>query len=209
MERAILVAVAALLVACQHMGVGAQGPREGAHWYESSFGFQAAIPDAWQVLAAADVSESALEAPTGALANIDPELLADFSRAIRKGEVEVFFRPNGDVQGFTDNVSVRATRGGLPEAPEDILASCDVLARTLSSAYGRTVELAVCEVRQVAGKRSLYVEASGAVEGIHSLQYLIEGARGELLIVTATAVTDTLPSLRGELDAMVGSLELR
>jgi hypothetical protein len=97
----------------------------------------------------------------------------------------------------------------LPANEEDILASCEVLADTLSAAYGRPVSLSVCELRQLESKRSLYVEASGAVEGIHSMQYLIEGRNGKLLIVTATAMTDTLSTLRGELESMVSSLELQ
>ena len=122
--------------------------------------------------------------------------------------MEVFFRPNPAVLGFTANVSVRSAPGALPAAEEDVLASCDVLAQTLSAAYGRLVSLALCEVREVASRRSLYVEASGAVEGIHSMQYLIDGKSGKLLIVTATSTDDTLPALRSELDSMVESLEL-
>jgi hypothetical protein len=204
MKRVILGCVAALLAACQHVGVEPDG-----RLHSSSFGFQARIPEAWQALEAKDVPEGALDDPTGPLANIDHSLLADFSRALRKGEVEVFFRPNPAVLSFTDNVSVRSTPGSLPVDDEDVLASCEVLAQTLSAAYGRPVALAVCEVRQVAGRRSLYVEASGAVEGIHSMQYLVEGQQGELIIVTATAVTDTLPALRKELDSMLGSFELQ
>jgi hypothetical protein len=41
------------------------------------------------------------------------------------------------------------------------------------------------------------------------MQYLIEGRNGKLLIVTATAMTDTLSTLRGELESMVSSLELQ
>ena len=173
------------------------------------FGFAVEVPEAWQLMEAEDVPDGALEQPTGDLANIDPALLADFSRAIRQGEVEVFFRPNPLALGFTDNVSVRSTPGGLPELEEDVLASCDVLVMTLRNAYGREVDLGACEVREVAGKRSLYVEASGAVEGIHSIQYLIEGQRGTLLIVTATSATDSLEVVRAELDSMVGTLELQ
>jgi hypothetical protein len=208
-QRSILGCVTALLVAfplvaCQHAGV-----QSDVQEHSSSFGFRADIPGAWQILDAEDVPEDALDEPSGALANIDPDLLADFSRAIRQGEVEVFFRPNPAVMGFTDNVSVRSTPGGLPANEEDILASCEVLADTLSAAYGRPVSLSVCELRQLESKRSLYVEASGAVEGIHSMQYLIEGRNGKLLIVTATAMTDTLSTLRGELESMVSSLELQ
>jgi hypothetical protein len=199
-----LLLVAGQLLACQHPGA-----QTDAQPHSSSFGFRADIPGAWQILDAGDVPESALDEPSGALANIDPELLADFSRAIRQGDVEVFFRPNPAVLGFTDNVSVRSTPGVLPAREEDVLASCEVLANTLSAAYGRPVSLAVCELRQLASQRALYVEASGAVEGIHSMQYLIEGRSGKLLIVTATAMTDTVSTLRGELDSMVGSLELQ
>jgi len=191
------------LVACQH---GAVAPSQNRH--ASSFGFEAEIPTEWHALPASDLPEIGVEEPSGALANIDPDLLADFSRAIQSGEVEVFYRPNPAVLGFTDNVSVRSTPGGLPANEEDVLASCEVLAQTLSAAYGRPVTLSVCELREVASQRSLYVEASGAVEGVHSMQYLIDADGGKLLIVTATAITDTLPDLRSELDSMVGSLEL-
>jgi hypothetical protein len=104
-QRSILGCVTALLVAfplvaCQHAGV-----QSDVQEHSSSFGFRADIPGAWQILDAEDVPEDALDEPSGALANIDPDLLADFSRAIRQGEVEVFFRPNPAVMGFTDNVS--------------------------------------------------------------------------------------------------------
>ena len=200
----VLLCLASALVACQHMAVVPETDR-----HNSRFGFDAEIPDAWHALAASDLPDVEVEEPSGALANIDPNLLADFDRAIRSGEVEVFYRPNPAVLGFTDNVSVRSTPGDLPAEEEDILASCEVLAQTLSAAYGRPVNLAVCEVRKVASQRSLYVEASGAVEGIHSMQYLIEGESGQLLIVTATAITETLAALRSELDSMVSSLELQ
>ena len=105
-------------------------------------------------------------------------------------------------------MSVRSAPGALPSAADEVVASCDVLADTLSSAYGRPVVLSVCELRRVASQRSLYFEATGAVEGLHSLQYLIERPSGSLIVVTGTALTETLPTLRGEIDAMVDSLQL-
>ena len=80
MKRSILVCLAVSMLACQHMGVASDPNR-----HDSRFGFQAQIPGAWEVLNAEDVPQSALEEPTGALANIDPELLrtsaAPFARA--------------------------------------------------------------------------------------------------------------------------------
>jgi hypothetical protein len=170
MKRSILVCLAFSMLACQHMGVASDPNR-----HDSRFGFQAQIPGAWEVLNAEDVPQSALEEPTGALANIDPELLADFSRAIRQGEVEVFFRPNPAVLGFTDNVSVRSAPGALPDAKEDVLVSCDVLAQTLSAAYGRPVSLALCEVREVVSRRSLCRgERRGRGHPLHAISHCWE-----------------------------------
>jgi len=203
MKRVILGLLGLALLACEHMGVD-----PNAVVYHSAFGFTAEIPAAWLAVDAGEVAQRASQSTPGALENIDPELLADFEAALRGGEVEIFFRPAEVAGGFVDNVSLRATPGGFPPADRDVLASCDVLTQTLSAAYGRPVALSVCELRRVAQRRSLYVEATGAVDGIHSLQYLIERPSGALIVVTGTALTESLPTLRGEIDAMVGSLEL-
>lgn len=203
MKRVILGLLGLALLACEHVG---GDPSAAVH--RSAFGFKAEIPAAWLAVDAGEVAQRASESTPEALENIDPELLAEFEAALRGGEVEIFFRPGEVAGGFIDNVSLRATPGGFPPADRDVLASCDVLTDTLSAAYGRPVALSVCEVRRVAEQRSLYVEAAGAVPGIHSLQYLIERPSGSLIVVTGTTLTETLPTMRGEIDAMVGSLEL-
>lgn len=200
MKRVIWGCLGLLLLACQ-----STPGRDGLH--HSPFGYAAEIPPAWLVVDADDLADPR-EASPPALANVDPELLDDFSRALSSGEFEVFFRPAGATGDFVDNVSVRSIPGELPAEDHEVLASCQVLTETLTSAYGRPVALSVCEIRRVAERRSLYVEASGAVDGVHSLQYLIERPSGSLIAVTGTALTGTLPVLRGEIDAMVSSLEL-
>lgn len=200
-----LCGLCAWLAACQTTQTTRETTSERRH--ESRFGYAAEIPAAWLAVEAADLAQRT-ETAVPAFANVDPELLADIERALAGGEVEVFFRPGPTPGGFVDNVSVRPMPGGLPDEEDDVEASCEVLTETLSSAYGRPVALSVCEIRRVARRRSLYVEATGAVDGIHSLQYLIERPSGSLIVVTGTALTGTLPSLRSELAAMVSSLEL-
>ena len=200
----------ALSLACQHAAPDDAAPRSPAH--RSPFGFTAEIPGAWTSLSPEEMRATPLrlgQAPgSDELSNIDPKLLNDFAESMRRGELEIFFR-NADVpRSFIDNVSVRNTPGGFPPDGGDLLASCSTIARTLTSAYGRPVALSVCEMRFVDARRSLYVEATGPMEGIHSMQYMIERPSGALLVVTATAASASITTVRKELDAMIQSLRL-
>ena len=62
MKRSILVCVALLATACQHLGAT---PDDGRH--HSRFGFAAEVPEAWQLLEAEDVPDGALAVERGVL----------------------------------------------------------------------------------------------------------------------------------------------
>ena len=68
--------------------------------------------------------------------------------------------------------------------------------------------MANCELRDMVGRRALYLQFDGAIAGTKTLQYQIERNAQVTLVLTATAATPNLPRMLGEFEAMVASMRI-
>lgn len=82
-------------------------------------------------------------------------------------------------------------------SPSELEQLCSTLPGALSTAFGREVGVHRCELAQVGGRRSVFLDFDGAVAGTRSLQYQVPASESVALAVTAT--------FREENDAVIWS----
>lgn len=196
--------VVVLLLACLCASTASAGD------YRSGFGFGITVPDAYLVLTADEVSNNAelfLEEEAGdAYGGIPSALRREVFQRVQDGEIEIFYRTEEVDFDFVDNVNVMVQRARIPKSEAQLAEVCRILPGEFSRMFGRPIALDDCELRAVAGRRSLYLAFDGALAGTKTLQYQVERTNGETLILTATAKTANMPRMLGEFEAMVASI---
>lgn len=178
--------------------------------YRSGFGFGITVPDVYLVLTADEVANNAelfLDDEAGdAYGGVPSALRREVFQRVQDGEIEIFYRTEGVDFDFVDNVNVMVQRAMIPKTGSQLAEVCRVLPGEFSRMFGRPIALDDCELRAVAGRRSLYLAFDGALVGTKTLQYQVERGDGETLILTATAKTAHMPRMLGEFEAMVASI---
>jgi hypothetical protein len=202
------LAVAGLLVLST---IGATfGSRAGE--YESDFGVGISVPDVWLVLTRSEVADKADvflgEGGSSGLGSVPLAVRRVVYDRVRAGELEVFYRRESAPGSFIDNVNILVQPANLPSTVEQIEGVCKVLPGEFSRVFGRPVAMDVCEIRERVGRRALYLQFDGAIQGTTTLQYQLQRGRGLTLVLTATAATENLPRLMGEFEEMVASIRL-
>ena len=94
----------------------------------------------------------------------------------------------------------------LPANDGQLREICQLLPGEFSRMFGRPIALDDCELRAVAGRRSLYLAFDGALVGTKTLQYQVQRANGQTLILTATSKVANVPRMLSEFEAMVASI---
>ena len=178
--------------------------------YRSGFGFGITVPDVYLVLTAEEVARNAglflsedTEAPYG---GIPSGLRHEVFQRVQSGEIEIFYRTEGVDFDFVDNVNVMVQRALIPNSESQLDEVCRVLPGEFSRMFGRPISLDDCEVRAVAGRRSLYLAFDGALVGTKTLQYQVQRGNGQTLILTATSKVAHVPRMLSEFEAMVASI---
>jgi hypothetical protein len=178
--------------------------------YRSGFGFGITVPDVYLVLTADEVTNNAelfLDDEAGdAYGGVPSALRREVFQRVQNGEIEIFYRTEGVDFDFVDNVNVMVQRAMIPKTGSQLKEVCRILPGEFSRMFGRPIALDDCELRAVAGRRSLYLAFDGALVGTKTLQYQVEHANGDTLILTATAKTANMPRMLGEFEAMVASI---
>lgn len=202
------LAVAGLLVLST---IGATfGARAGE--YESDFGFGISVPEVWLVLTRSEVADNADvflgEGRSSGLGSVPPAVRRVVYDRVRAGELEIFYRRESAPGSFIDNVNILTQPTNLPSTVEQIDGVCEVLPGEFSRVFGRPVAMDVCEIRERVGRRALYLQFDGAIQGTTTLQYQLQRGHRLTLVLTATAATENLPRLMGEFEEMVASIRL-
>jgi hypothetical protein len=206
--RALLAFAACGLVACAHPADVAEPP-DPDH-YQSSFGFRAAVPDAWVVLSRQELLDNPelfdgfAELP--GLDGVDPGLMTQIQHRIRSGQVEFLFRVSQTPSGFADNINVIKQVGKLPQDHE-LAQVCRELPAIFAQHFGRPAELHRCDFATVAERPALHLEFDGAVAGTRSIQYSIQRSSAVQLVITATATLNTLAIVQEDLARVLATLE--
>lgn len=206
-SRSAPFAAAALLAAALAATPLAATPLAAAE-YRSSLGFHAQVPETWLIVSRDTIRANPELFQDVSLPGADPLMVEAIRARIERGEIDFLFRvrTGGDGADFADNINALAQPGTLPGSAEELRAICPQFAAALTGAFGRDIELHACELREPSGRDALYVEFDGSVPGTRSAQYQIAGARGGLLVLTATADGRRTGEVFADLDALVGSL---
>lgn len=154
----------------------------------------------------ADASASVGSGETSVLHAIPPEMRREVFQRIQDGELEIFYRREGQSGTFIDNVNLMLQLTALPESKEQLDSVCAVLPSEFSRVFGRPVGLDSCEVRDMVGRRALYLQFDGAVAGTKTMQYQIQRAPNVTLVLTATASNANVARMLSEFEAMVSSI---
>ncbi len=180
--------------------------------YESGFGFGISVPETWWVLTRDEVGANA-EAflggeGSGELDFIPPAMRRVVYDRVVAGELEVFYRRDVAAGGFVDNVNVLLQAADLPSTPEHLARVCEILPGEFSRVFGRPIAMDECEMRERIGRRTLYLQFDGALEGTTTLQYQLQRGSNATLILTATVLSENLPRMLGEFEAMIASIRI-
>jgi hypothetical protein len=178
--------------------------------YRSGFGFAISVPDVYLVLTQREVAaQSDLllgENEASVLDSIPADLREVVLQRIMRGDLEIFYRREGLSGDFIDNVNVMRQPSPLPKSAEQVESLCSALPAEFSRVFGRPIAVDACEIRNMMGRRALYLQFDGAIVGTKTLQYQLEQAAGSTLVMTATAASTNLSRMLGEFEAMVASI---
>ncbi|MGB0619458.1 MAG: hypothetical protein ACPGVZ_08285 [Myxococcota bacterium] len=178
--------------------------------YRSGFGFGITVPDVYLVLTAEEVARKAdlflSEDAEASYGGIPSGLRHEVFQRVQSGEIEIFYRTEGVDFDFVDNVNVMVQRALIPNSESQLDEVCRVLPGEFSRLFGRPISLDDCELRAVAGRRSLYLAFDGALVGTKTLQYQVQRGNGQTLILTATSKVAHVPRMLSEFEAMVASI---
>lgn len=188
-------------------------PRVGAKAVEhaSGFGFGISVPDGWLVLTRGEVTSQAElfldESASSGLSSIPAAMRRVVYERVQAGEVEIFYRLDSEPGSFVDNVNVLVQAADLPATFEQLTQICQLLPGEFSRVFQRPIAMDLCEMRKRV-RRALYLQFDGAIPGTTTIQYQIQRAPGEALVITATTATDNLPRMMGEFEEMIASIRL-
>ncbi len=185
----------------------------GTSWADvlnSKFGFQMTVPpNQWTIITAEELKKNPdlLNFDNPAFKNTDKKLIQDITSMVGAGRMEVLFRKiTGQVPAFVDNVNLFVQAQPFPGTDSEIKEICNSLPGALSQALGKAIKIHQCGSTQVNGKKAVYLEFDGVVEGTTSLQYQIELAPNSVLVTTATGTNQNVAQLRQEFQDMVKSI---
>lgn len=179
--------------------------------FESAFGFGISVPDVWLVLTRSEVAENAaafMDDDGDRFGSVPPAMREVVFERVAAGQLEIFYRREGISGSFVDNVNIMTQPADLPVSEQQVDGICRVLPGEFSRVFGRPIGLDRCEMRELMGRRALYLEFDGAIPGTTTLQYQLQRRVGETLILTATAAKPNLARLQGEFEEMVASIRM-
>jgi len=180
--------------------------------YQSGFGFRISVPEDWLVLTRDEVAANADaflgQAGSADLDFIPPEMRRVVYERIVAGELEVFYRRDIAEGSFVDNVNVLLQEARLPTTPEHLAQVCEILPGEFSRVFGRPIAMDECALRDRIGRRVLYLQFDGALEGTTTLQYQLQKGSSATVILTATVVTENLPRMLDEFELMIASIRM-
>jgi hypothetical protein len=180
--------------------------------YESGFGFGISVSDDWLVLTrdavAANADAFLGEVTSSELGFIPPTMRRVVYERVLARELEVFYRRDVKPGLFVDNINVLMQPADLPTTPEQLERVCEILPTEFSKVFGRPIAMDECVLRERVGRRALYLQFDGALDGTTTLQYQLQRGRNATLIMTATVLTENLPRMLGEFEEMVASIRI-
>ena len=179
-RRSLRALLAALLVGWVALPAQAEEVRP----IETGFGLVLYLPEAWQLLNKEDLS--AVEDDEDNPLDLPPLMRARLAERLGQGDLELLLNTRDSHQGVYDNLSLFETNDQVPEAANQIRATCGALPSLLSRTLGKAVTLERCEGRQVQGYPGLVIAYAGTVPDTRVLQYLLQVEQRRSLVLTLT-----------------------
>jgi len=177
--------------------------------YQSSFGFSVEIPSHWLVVTRQEIKDNQdlLDFLNEYFNNHNKDLSKVIMQKVRSGGVEVWFNTlTSDIQ-FGDNVNIYKTFGAIPKNEND-LPSFSKLSSEYSKVAGRHINFYTCELREINGLNTMYLEFDGMREGTRCIQYLIQKSNSVQIHITATCKKSVFDTIRKEFNYIINSLRL-
>lgn len=206
-----VVAKYAVVVGLALLVIAASPARAGD--YLSSFGFGISVPDEYLVLTQDEVQKNAdvfLEDDgDDRMREVSSRIRGGVYDRVQAGQLEIFYRTEGDDIAFVDNVNVMMQKAQLPANARQLQEICQILPEEFSRLFGRPIGMENCEMRPIAGRSALYLAFDGALLGTKTLQYQIQRGDGMMLILTATSTENNMPRMLSEFEVMVSSIRVR
>jgi hypothetical protein len=210
MKRLILIALALLISACDApKAKGYESSLSKEKRYESSFGFSVEIPSHWLVVTSQEIKDNPdlFDLQKVDSGYMDKDFLREIIQMVRSGKIEYWFNTLTSDSQFNDNVSVGKLLGAIPKNEND-LPSLSELASEGSKFYGRRINCYTCELREVNGINTMYIDCDGAMKGTRSIQYIFQKSNSVQIFITATCKNSVLDTVRGEFTNIVNSLRM-
>ena len=182
--------------------------------FRSGFGFGISVPDVWLVLTRGEVelnAEHFLDRDGGgveALERIPVAMRRTVFDRVRAGELEIFYRREGEAEGFVDNVNFLLQPAEPPLTRDQLVGVCRVLPGEFSRIFGRPISMEACELRERVRRPVFYLQFEGAVPGTTTMQYQLPRAGDRTIVITATTAKVSLPRMLSELEGMVESIRI-
>lgn len=186
----------------------AAGAQADAH--QSAFGFSVDVPSGWLVLSQQQIAEN-----TGAFNPSDPRfigmdsgVMSQLMDKIKNGQIEVYFHKGVGAPGFVNNVNVLRQNAKIPDGSE-LKDTCDQLPGAFSQYFGHPTTIYQCALASVGGKHALLLEFDGALGGTRSIQYQIQSAEGETVVMTGTFTNGTVEQERTAFNHIAMSVKFK
>ncbi len=182
--------------------------------YESDFGFRIDLPSGWTVVSKKGVKEkpefvaAVFEAAdkNRTLADLPQDLYARLKEKIAGGDVEYYYKT--DSPNFS--ISVFQEPGTIPQSRNDVQETCQALPVELSKLSTNPVKVYECRLSTLGNAPALYMVADAYEQGEKYVEYLIQKAPNQVLLVTATSTKrQDFTKLKAEFDAVMKSFQVK
>jgi hypothetical protein len=176
--------------------------------HHSPFGFTVDIPEGWTAVTGDELKKTVggMGEASDLSPDTDPAVMEEVKERIKAGDVEFYLRKRGAVASFVDNINVSKGSGKIPQTSAQVKSECDAAPAELGRLFGRAVMVFECGLREVAGRRAVYMDFEGMAKGLRSLSYRIQWAEDLILTFTATCRTETLNEVKREFNEMLATL---
>ncbi len=181
--------------------------------YESDFGFRIDLPSGWTVVSKKGVKEkpefvaAVFEAADKdrTLADLPQNLYTRLKEKIAGGDVEYYYKT--DSANFS--ISVFQEPGTIPQ-PNEVQETCQALPQELSKLSKNPVKVYECRLTILGNAPALYMVADAYEQGENYVEYLIQKAPNEVLLVTATSTKrQDFSKLKVDFDAVMKSFQVK
>ncbi len=181
--------------------------------YESDFGFRIDLPSGWTVVSKKGVKEkpefvaAVFEAADKdrTLADLPQNLYTRLKEKIAGGDVEYYYK----TESANFSISVFQEPGTIPQ-PNEVQETCQALPQELSKLSKNPVKVYECRLTILGNAPALYMVADAYEQGEKYVEYLIQKAPNEVLLVTATSTKrQDFSKLKVDFDAVMKSFQVK